>query len=336
MSKIMSIFPYFVWGLMAVIIIVGVLKNRKNQKKIGEITKNNEFIEKNRAKYEQIINNNADSLSEERKAYKRNGIIFGVVVAIPLILYFITKETVFIFIFPVVLIVFGLIFGKKASTYLSKSQELYNETAKTIIKELDPDLEYFPNNGINYQEYRTLFFVEACDRFTSEDMIVNNKTGFCSADIVVESEHEDDDGHTYYSTEYDGSLAKIGIKDIECNIVLGGVSKFAFVRSGFNKIKFEHDEFNKEFLCFTDNELTAYKILTPDIMEELVNIKKNTIGDIDVRLIKDHLYIRFSGTNGFDGREDSKEELFNSVAVLEEIMKTMNKIKEIIERKNMD
>lgn len=328
--------PFIVWGLLVLVIIAGIIKNQKKQKEIGELAKKNKFIEKNRAKYEQMISNNANTLSNERKEFKRNLIIYVILCCIPLILFFVTKNGVFVFLFPVLLIVLGLIFNKKSGLYLVKSKEMYNESAKTILKELDPNLEYFPTRGIDYQEYKSLYFVENCDRFSSEDMIINEKTGFCSSDITIESEHEDDDGHTYYSTEYDGSLAKIDIKDIGCKIVLGGLSKYSFIEKNFSKIMFEHDEFNKEFLCFTDNELIAYKILTPDIMEELVNVKKNTIGDINVRLINNHLYIRFSGTNGFDGREDSANELFNSVAVLEEIMKTMNKIKEIIERKNMD
>jgi hypothetical protein len=214
---------------------------------------------------------------------------------------------------------------------------MYEETDKNIFKELDPDLEHFPIGGYSYHEYNLLYFFVVRDRFTSEDMIVNNKTSFCSADITVESEHEDDDGHTYYSTEYDGSLARINIKDIDCVIILGGVGKYSFRRNdAFTKIMFEDDEFNKQFLCYTDNELTAYKILTPDIMEELVNIKKNMIGDMEVRIIDNALYIRFFGTNGFDGRENSAEELFNSVAVLDEIMKTMNNVKKIIEKKHID
>lgn len=337
MIELVGIFHFIVVGIIIVSIVIGVMNNKKLQNKKSELVKSNEFIEKNRAKYEQIINSNVESISEEKKEYKRNSVIFVILILIPLVLYFVTRQIVFMFLFPVVIVVGGLIFGKKASAYTSKSKEMYDETAKTILKELDPNLEYFSNRGYSYQEYRSLYFYEDCDRFTSEDMIINNKTTFCSADITIESEHEDDDGHTSYVTEYDGSLARINVKDIGCTIILGGLSKLSFKRSDvFTKIMFEHDEFNKEFLCFTDNELVAYKVLTPDIMEELVYIKKNTIGNIEVRIIKDKLYIRFNGTNGFDGREDSTEELFSSIAVFDEIMKTMNKIKGIIEKKNSD
>ncbi len=326
--------------VIAFAIVLGIIaykKNKKMESQLNELIKNNEFIAKKRDKYEQIINNNAASIADEKKDYQKYGILFGILALIPLVLFVIFHHYIFMILFTIVFIIGAVIVGKKMSAYSVKAQKMYNETAKEILKELNPDLEYYPDRGYLYQEYNSLHFYEECDRFYSEDMIINNKTGFTSADIIVESEHEDDDGHKYYSTEYEGSLARIDIKNIGCNIILGGLSKYTSMKYvGFNKIMFEHDEFNKEFLCFTDNELIAYKVLTPDIMEELVNIKKNTIGDINVRIMNNKLYIRFSGTNGFDGKEDSKDELFLSVVILEEIMKTMDNIKKIIEKKNMD
>ena len=337
MYKMINIFDFVVIGIIGISIITAVFKNKKLQQKKQNLVNNSEFIENSRAKYEKIINNNSESLSDEKKEYKRNNIIFVTLILIPLILYFVTSEMLFIILFMIIIVVGGIIFGKKSNTYITKSKEMYEETAKAILKELNSDLEYFPDKGYTYQEYSPLYFYEDCDIFTSDDMIINNKTSFCTADIKIQSEHEDDDGHTSYVTKYDGSLAKIDIIDIKCTIILGGLSKGSFKRSDiFTEIMFENDEFNEQFLCFTDNELQAYKILTPDIMEELLNIKKRTIGGMEVRLINDKLYIRFSGTNGFDGSGDSKEELFSSVVVLDEIMKTMNKIKEIIEKKTIN
>lgn len=337
---VMSIYliVFFVFfAFIVVSIIMGLRNRKKDEAKMNELIQSDEFITKNREKYEQIINNNAASISGEKKEYHRNGIIFGILVLIPLILYVITNHIIFMILFGLVAVVGGIIFAKKADGYMTKAKGMYDETAKAILKELDSNLDYRPNVGFDMHEYLKLWFAEDCDRYSSEDMIVNTKTGFTYADIIIESEHEDDEGHTHYTVEFDGSITKMDIKNIGCTIILGGLSKHTSMKYfGFKKIMFEHDEFNKEFLCFTDNELIAYKVLTPDIMEEFVNVKKNTIGDINVRILNDKLYIRFSGTNGFDGREDSKEELFKSVAVLEEIMKTMDKVKKIIERKNMN
>ena len=104
-----------------------------------------------------------------------------------------------------------------------------------------------------------------------------------------------------------------------------------------NKLK---DEFNSLFRAYTDNELLAYKILTPDVMEEFVNIKNNTYGDIDIRILNNKLYIRFLSGNGFDSSALTKDEdrvnLCKSIAVLEEVMNTMDKVKKIIDNKKID
>ena len=172
-------------------------------------------------------------------------------------------------------------------------------------------------------------------------MIVNLQKNFIYADILVESKEEDDDGHTYYETQFDGTLARMNINNVDCNIILGGLGENSFFKNGsYKNIKFENDEFNKLFVCFANNELNAYKVLTPDVMEEFVNIKKNSLGDIDIRIFNDKLYIRFKDTNGFDStilnKKTEKENLFKSVAILNQRIKTMNKVKIIIDNKNMN
>ena len=75
-------------------------------------------------------------------------------------------------------------------------------------------------------------------------------------------------------------------------------------------------------------------------MEEFVNIKNNTYGDIDIRIINNKLYIRFLSGNGFDSssltQNEDRENLYKSIAVLEEVMNAMDKVKKIIENKKID
>ncbi len=334
-----KIFPFIFFGFFFVftiiIIVTAVRKNNNNNQKMEELTKNNDFVKKHREKYENIVRDYEKSISSESSELHKLNMIVGIVVAITFTYFMATISFgingKLLFAFIPISIVLIIICEKKSIPLRMQKRQKTEETIKSIIKEYDNNLEYYPTNGYKRDGYDSLYFAEDCDRFTSEDLIVNNKTGFCCADILVESRHEDDDGNTYYSTEYDGSLAKIDIKDIGCTIILGGLGKHSFIRSKeFQKIMFENDEFNKIFLCFTNNEFTSYKILTPDIMEEFIRIRENMLDDIDIRIINDKLYIRFSGTNGFDSMG---EDLFKSMAVLEEIMKTMDKIKNIIESK---
>ena len=325
------------FGLAFIVGVVGLIKKSKKSRDDTEhkkkLVKDSKFISEKREKYEGMMNQYNKELKPEREKAKKLSIIYVIACLIPLILIFVTKDSRFLILFIIVLIGLGLIFGKKASGYFSGYAQRTNQTIATILKELDSNLDYYPSNGYKREEYMSLHFGEACDVYRSSDMILNNKSGFCYANVLTQREEEDDD-HTYYETEFDGTLARLGIKNVGCTIILGGLSDYSFEKSKtFNKITLENDEFNDEFTCFSDNELTSYKILTPDIMEEFIKIKMNTIGDIDIRIVNDKLYIRFKNTNGFDGMGD---DLFESVAVLEEIIKTMDKVKKIIDSKNMD
>ena len=308
----------------------------KTEHRKNDLVKNSEFILKNKEKYEKIMDDNAASLNVERKTHRKRMIISGLLFFASVILYLIFRKAILVPLMPITLIVPRLIWWNDEISIFAKSSQMYNETVLAILKEYDSNLNYYPTDGFKREEYDTLYFAEPCDVYRSSDMIVDSQNGFCYADVFIESIDHDDEGTTY-NVEFDGSLAKMDITDIGCTIILGGIEDYSFNKSDtFEKIEFENDEFNEMFLCFSDNELIAYKILTPDIMEQFIDIRNNSVGNIDIRIINDKLYIRFKGTNGFDGAEGSKDELFRSVAVLDHIIKTMNNVKKIIENKNMD
>ena len=301
------------------------IKNKKD-----ELVNNNKFIMERKDKYEKIMDKNASSLVLERIVYKKRAIIYILIVLSSLALFFIFKKGILLILIPIAIIVPGLIWGKDASSYLKESSKMFNETVASILKEYDSNLNYYPYHGFKAKEYHSLYFAEPCNIYRSHDLIVNSKSGFFYADITIESVDDDDEGSSYH-IEFDGSLARMNISNIGCTIILGGLSDKSFKNSEqFKIIKFENEEFNKEFTCFADNEMMAYKILTPNVMEKFINIRNSNVSDIDIRIINDKLYIRFEDTNGFDGGEESKDELFQSVAVLDKIIKTMNEVKLLI------
>lgn len=332
----------FICFLLFLIILglIGLKENKreleKNEHKKNNLVENNEFILEKKEKYEKIMDDNTASLYGERQLVKKRMILYGILVFVAIALYFIFKKPILIPLIPITIIVPGLIFGKQLSYIFSESSRMYNETTAAILKEYDNNLNYYPTDGFKREEYNSLYFTEPCDVYRSSDLITNLQNGFCYADVFIESIDHDDEGTTY-NVEFDGSLARMNISNIGCTIILGGLGENSFMRNDtFKIIKFENDNFNKMFVCFSDNELGAYKILTPDVMEQFINIRNSSVGNIDIRIINDKLYIRFKGTNGFDGLEGSKNELFKSVAILDHIIKTMENVKKIIESKNMN
>lgn len=329
---------FFVFSIIIFVVSLNRTKKEwdKEESKKDELIKNNTFILEKREKYEKIMDSNAASLNSERQFVRKRMILYGILVFGVIALYFIFKKSILIPLIPITIIVPGIIFGKQSDYFFKESSRMYNETVSAVLKEYDSNLNYYPTNGFKREEYNLLYFAEPCDVYRSSDLIINTQNGFCYADVFIESIDHDDDGTTY-NVEFDGSLTRMNISSIGCTIILGGIGEKSFKKSDtFKIIKFENDDFNKMFVCFSDNELVAYKILTPDVMEQFINIRNDSIGNIDIRIINDKLYIRFKGTNGFDGAEGSKDELFKSVAILDHIIKTMNNVKIIIESKNMN
>ena len=343
--------PYIMIGgfflfFVIIPIIIDTIKAKKYKKENieyknidpADLVKDNKFVTEKRDKYEEIMKRNNAILEPERKQIQTKYAIGAVMTFIPVILFFIFNKIIFLLLLPVFFI-FMIILSKNDSDKLfyQKSAKMCDETAESIIKEYDSNLEYYPNEGYKREEYVSLYYGECCDRFYSNDMIINPQTSFCYANVLTESMETDDEGHTYYKTEFNGTLARINIKDVGCTIILGGLAEDAFRKSKekdiFKMIKLENEEFNQKLLCYSNNELLAYKVLTPNVMEEFINIKKNTIGKIDIRIVHDKLYMRFRDTNGFDNMNES---MLESIAVLEEIIKTMDKVKNIIDNKNMD
>ena len=82
------------------------------------------------------------------------------------------------------------------------------------------------------------------------------------------------------------------------------------------------------------------QVVKKDATGKIEEIDGERVTDIDIRLIRDRLYIRFLSGDSFDSlmfnKKEEKKNLIRSLAVLEEIMKTMEKIKEIIDKKTID
>ena len=332
--------PFYMWlfFLIAILIIKSVIwlvKSNKNPIKRSELASNNAYVLENKERIEQNIDANTVNLKKLKIRAIASIILIFIFVVASIILF---KSTL---IAVVTFVVSFIAFAKNIFTYYAENDKVYDDLVKNVLHDYDPDLVYNPNSGLAKSEYKTCLFAEQCDIYTSEDSISNPGNGFYYSDVTIKSETEDDDGNTHTQLEFKGSLAKINIKNTNCRIFLGSnKKKLVYINDGLNNVNLENEEFNKLFKACTDNELQAYKILTPDVMEEIVNIKKTTYGDIDIRILYDWIYVRFASGGTFDsslfnkGRE--KKELLQSIAILEEVMKTMEKIKNIIESKNIE
>jgi hypothetical protein len=100
-----------------------------------------------------------------------------------------------------------------------------------------------------------------------------------------------------------------------------------FSRRKFEKVKLESIDFNKKFKVFAEEELTAFYILTPDIMEAIFNLEKRNPGRISMSFLGDHLYVAIN-----NNRDTFELQMFRKIdeTVIEEFKKDLLVIKDFI------
>lgn len=299
-----------------------------------QLTVDNEFVKNNIQEIERIIENN-DCF---RKLYIIK-ILFAFilfVVSIAFMLYItITSDGILFMIGFVGIIISFIIVIVTNNNY---KLGFKNKVIKDIIKKYNSSFEYYPDQGFSREEYDLCKFREKCDNYNSNDLVVNQSTGFKYANLLIKSEFDDSENRTITKETFKGAIARIDIKDCQCDIYLGSVKKNVFSKEDYQAIKLENDDFNSLFAPCTNNELQARKLLTPDIIEYFIDIKKNTFGDIDIRIIHDKLYVRFSSVDVFIPnllfKKREVKSIVSSITILEEIVKILNNIKNIINTKN--
>lgn len=320
--------------LFAVVLILKslnkIMKSDHVENNRKRVIENNETIKNNRVFFNKTVNEN--NTVRSNLTNKIFYVFIGMVVIFVILIFIVGMSSPLPYI---VLIIAFIMYVYMANN--SYSNKFKSTVLSDVIREYDPELEYYPFGGISGKEYRMCHFMEIYDYFHSEDLIVNQNKGFECCDITLEREYEDINDKIRHEIVFKGSLAKMEIKNIECNIFLGNYRSGIF-NNNFQKIAFENDTFNRVFTTYTDNELVAYKILTPDVMEQFVELKEKSLIDLDIRIINDHIYIRFlSGDSFIPVLHNEKEEIDNimeSLAMVEEIIKTMDAVKDIIAKKD--
>lgn len=325
----------FIFCILAPLLIANLLdKIRKKPDgdtkiNINEITKNNKYLREKEEQIEKIY----DGYYNGVKGYRTKLIVFIAILVLLIVLSIVLRSYV-------LATVSSVIFLTVITLYLIKYNNItfgkYSTIIKNVLHDYNSDLEYNTETVFNLQEYYTCLFPEACDSLEQDDSIVNKKIDFYYADIKAKYYGHQENA----SINFMGSLARTTINNTNCRIFLGStLKKLTYGDEKYHALHFENDDFNRLFHACTDNEVLAYKILTPDVMEQLVNIKYNTYGDIDIRIINDKLYVRFLSGDNFEihtyNKEKEKQELCQSIATIEEVMNTMENIKKIINNKNI-
>lgn len=178
----------------------------------------------------------------------------------------------------------------------SKSGQLSVFYKKNIISALVSQLcenaSYQPENGIPEQTFRASgLFGTTPDRYRSEDLISGqiDKTAFCCSEIVAEEKRTTTDSRGRTQTRWVDIFRGFFFiadfqKDFKGQTIIYRNS-WLRLSHGKQRVKLENPEFEKSFDTYSTDQVEARYILSPSLMEKLLELDRKFPGRITVSFL---------------------------------------------------
>jgi hypothetical protein len=273
-----------------------------------------------------------DLYQAKKKQAEQKIIIGGILVVIAVLGWFVVlNEWVLGISIPAGVV--GLVFlGIGFSKFSKLNNQFKLDVLGSLVHQEVEDGYYQPDEGLYESQVYQCEFIKRADRYYAEDLIRGKIDGvaFTSSDIKLQErhvEHTKNGTRTRYETYFQGRLFVFQFnKDFNgyVQVLERGRPRS---RRKYGKIKLESVQFNKTFKTYTTNDHTAFYVLTPHLMEALMEFEKNNRGNIGFSFIDDKLYI------GINNMRDTFElQLFRPVdkRLIDEFKRDLLVVKNVV------
>lgn len=208
----------------------------------------------------------------------------------------------FVSFFAICFILFFLMSSNKATIEYTK---IFKENIVKRVVEYFGPFSYMPLGNIPKSDYDSANFGESYDIYESEDLIVGNieDIKLAMAEIKLIDEYTDEDGHTTYTTKYDGLFSRVNLNSqLDADIyILDRKKNFKRdYRFDYIKVNADSEEFNREFSLYSNNDVVALQLLTSDIMQKIVELKKEMNINYEIIFKNNSIYFRFETGSMFE------------------------------------
>lgn len=298
-------------------------------------------------------------LEAERKAFtkkfwKRFFLCLALFTGIPLTIFIVNPDSMFVALIVAGLIIIGsaILLGVSYSRFYTHFKEQFKgKVIPAVVKFVDERLEYEPNRGLIDQYTESRIFNQRYDRYKAEDTISGkfDLTGFTFSEIHTEYKtvstdkngnrqehwhtifkgmlfvsdfHKDFHGETMIDVDYmERYLGKLGRR----------LQKWNPSRSG-NLVKLENPEFEKKFAVYSTDEQECRYILTPSMMERLLEMTKRINFRVAISFRNNQVYIAvFNNMDLFEPsvfgsllKEEDYKIIINMMKVMTGIIEDLN------------
>jgi len=186
------------------------------------------------------------------------------------------------------------------------------EVVSRIISTIDPEWMYIQDSCICEKDYaKSGLFNRAVDIYSGDDLVMGKvgKTSFESSELHTQytTQSTDSDGDTH--TERHGIFKGFFFQSVfnkhfqgQTVVIHGELEEVADAFHGFKGkhkgkqkfVKLENPEFDKLFTVQSTDQIEARYILTPGLMQALVNIQKKHNNSMRVSFLEDKVYLTIS------------------------------------------
>ena len=338
---LMSVMPMIVF-LLVVFIIVIANKNAK-KRKINEVKDISVISGKYKKFYDELSLDPEFKKFQSNKMYnffKTKGIyLFLGVFILPIIFTLFSFIDGAAFFFPIVIapivtvgMITFIVIAIMSGHAQNKVSKVYKDKIfRSFLREYYPGYYYDDTTGLQETEYRIKPYVSYYNRYYTENSIdfkLKDKYPVKFAELKTVHESRDSDGDTHRTTTFQGIAGYVIIDSNKLNhtIFIGHNSK--------TNVKLDNEEFEKIYNVHSNNEIEAYKFLSPTFMERL--IKLDEIAAFDFLIEKEKISFRVSVDEFFEIYNE-EDVIIKSLDKYDTILKTIedtlyNLIKEIEEK----
>ena len=191
------------------------------------------------------------------------------------------------------------------STKANKQYRSYYKThyIDAMIKSVIPSGQYQPDQGFPSAMISSTGLIMMGNIYNSEDLItgVYNNVAFQRADVLIQDETTDSEGHSTTTTYFRGRwMVFESNKYFQADLqILQKGFGYAQKRTGIftrktdrrHAIETEDMAFNKEFKCFCQNDQEAFYLLTPILMQGLMKLAAESDGKIMVGFVNNVIHV---------------------------------------------
>ena len=259
--------------------------------------------------YHSELKNSLSDIENARKSIARLFILTLVVFVFGLLSFGIVGSSYSLNIITGILslLVAVALFVRSILRFLKFRSRYKTEVVEKIVRLINPKYIYDPNKHISLDDFnRSGIIPEIANKCQGDDHVCGkiDKTVFEFSEFVAQNEYEVSDKDGKKSTRVDNLFnglfffadfhkhiqAETFVRPDKAERLLGKFGQ-RFQRSAKGKlVKLENPEFEKYFAVFSTSQTEARYILTPAMMEGLVNLRKQIGRDFHLSFIGERVY----------------------------------------------